>query len=56
MAGDLNYLALMADADPCAVESVATAVAVELTGLIEMTVAVAVAAAAIAVVAVAADS
>jgi len=46
---DLNYLALLADANPCATELVAIVV-VELTDLIEMAVIAAAAAAAAAVV------
>ena len=53
MEDDLNYLALLADANPCAAELVATVVAVELTDLIEMAV-IAAAAAAVVVVVVAA--
>lgn len=60
MEDDLNYLALLADANPCAAELVAIVVAVELTDLIEMAVIVAAVAvvvvAAADVVAAAADS
>jgi len=50
MEDDLNYLALLAGVNPCAVGLAAIVVAVELTGLIEM--AVIAVAAAVAVVAV----